>query len=73
MLNRRNTAAPVPCWFSRAFSMHNAKLCSITLIKAPWPDFAMYLVMYSMTASFESVAWKSMLDNVASDTSGTKL
>ena len=73
MLNHRNTADPVPCLFSRAFSMHSAKLCSITLISAPWPDFVMYLVMYSMTASFESVAWKSMLDSVASETSGTKL
>ena len=31
----------------------------------------MYFVMYSMSASFVSVAWKSMFDNMASSTIGT--
>jgi hypothetical protein len=33
----------------------------------------MYFVMYSMTASFVKVAWKSMFASMASNKRGTKL
>ena len=45
----------------------------ITFTNDPWPDFVMYFVMYSMTASFVKVAWKSMFDSMASSKRGTKL
>ena len=72
-LNHRRTAAPPPCIFSFAFSMHKEKLCSMTCTSEPWPAFVMYLVIYSITASIVSVAWKSMLESIMSRTMGTKL
>ena len=73
MLNQRNTVAPMPCLFSRDFLMSNAKLCSIALTKAPWPDSVMYLAMYYTTAPFEGFAWMCLVCSAASKTSGTKL
>ena len=72
-LNQRSMAEPVPCLFSSAFSMQREKECSMTPMRAPWPDLVIYFVMYSMTASLDKVAWKSMLDSMASMTVGTKL
>ena len=70
-LNQRKTVAPGPCDFSRAFSIHKEKLFSITLNSDYCPDFVIYLVMYSMTASFVRVTWKSILDSMAKSTNGT--
>ena len=53
--------------------MHKEKLFSITFTKAPWPDFVMHFVMYSITASLDSVAWKSQFDSMAKMMIGTKL
>ena len=72
-LNQRSIAEPDPLFWSRAFSTHNEKLRSMTFTKLPWPDLVMYFVMYSTTASFVSVAWKSQLDSIASMMMGTKL
>ena len=72
-LNQRSIADPEPWFCSRAFSMHKEKLCSMTLTKEPCPDFVKYFVMYSMTASFDSVAWKSKFESMASIAMGTKL
>ena len=72
-LNHRKTAEPEPCIFSFDFSIHKEKLCSMTCTSEPWPAFVIYLVIYSITASIVSVAWKSMLECIIRETMGTKL
>ena len=45
----------------------------MTCTSEPWPAFVIYLVIYSITASIVSVAWKSMLECIIRETMGTKL